>query len=154
MTSRSCKPKNLKPHIASTPRPECDIKMIQTLFAILSCLFDSILVVYVATCHRSGLCVSTGSLGIFTKSRGVWGFEASEFREVLLYISLCTNLLQPFRCHTHPNDKATLKSFDGVLCNMEGVHWKMSFAAEQSFSHPMCPRPNRTTKPKCRPHLS
>jgi len=56
---------------------------------------------------------------------------------VLLYISLCTNLLQPFRCHTHPNDKATLKSFDGVLCNMEGVHWKMSLVAAGGFLFPI-----------------
>ena len=25
----------------------------------------------------------------------------------------------------HPNGKATLKAFDGVLCNMEGRHWRM-----------------------------
>ncbi|CAJ1458060.1 unnamed protein product [Effrenium voratum] len=45
---------------------------------------------------------------------------------MVFFISLCSSLLAPFRCDTHPNGLLTVQAYHGVYCNGEGEHLSMA----------------------------
>ncbi|CAJ1362422.1 unnamed protein product [Effrenium voratum] len=45
---------------------------------------------------------------------------------MVFFISLCSSLLAPFRCDTHPNGLQTVQAYHGVYCNGEGEHLSMA----------------------------
>lgn len=45
---------------------------------------------------------------------------------MVFFISLCSSLLAPFRCNTHPNGKMTIQTYHGVYCNGRDEHLAMS----------------------------
>ncbi|CAE7335693.1 RPS6 [Symbiodinium natans] len=46
------------------------------------------------------------------------------FGSILLtfFITLCSNILAPFRCHLHPNGMQTVQDYPGAFCSGEGAH--------------------------------
>ncbi|CAE7449261.1 Tg [Symbiodinium sp. CCMP2456] len=48
---------------------------------------------------------------------------------MLFFIVLCTAVLEPFDCVTHPNLASTMTTASDVLCNFRDDHWGLSLAA-------------------------
>lgn len=45
---------------------------------------------------------------------------------MVFFISMCSSLLAPFRCYTHPNGQYTVQDYHSVLCDMKDEHLHMS----------------------------
>ena len=45
---------------------------------------------------------------------------------MVFFISLCSSLLAPFRCDSHPNGLSTVQAYHGVFCNGRDEHLQMA----------------------------
>jgi len=69
---------------------------------------------------------------IFLALRRVKGLQISVLARTMgtlfmvFFISLCSSLLAPFRCNSHPNGESTLQSYHEVFCNGAGDHLHMA----------------------------
>lgn len=55
---------------------------------------------------------------------------------VTFFISLCSTLLPPLICHTHPNQVTTVRAFPSVYCNGTGQHATMILVSSLAFLLP------------------
>ena len=53
---------------------------------------------------------------------------------MVFFISVCSSLLAPFRCHTHPNNQSTVQAYHSVLCDMKDEHLQMSLIGGRILS--------------------
>lgn len=56
---------------------------------------------------------------------------------MIFYISVCSSLLTPFRCHLHPSKISTIQSYHEVLCNGSGEHLGMALIGGLMFLMPL-----------------
>ena len=56
---------------------------------------------------------------------------------MIFFISVCSSLLTPFRCNTHPNGLSTLQAYFSVFCNGQDAHLHMSLIGGTAFLLPI-----------------
>lgn len=81
-----------------------------------------VLIFFLVACVIHGICMAIQRKGL---QLSVLGSTVGTLFMVF-FISVCSSLLAPFRCYTHPNGESTVQAYHSVLCNMQDEHLQMS----------------------------
>ena len=93
------------------------------VFFGVACLIHFI---FIATQRQKGLQLSAWARWVLiVLGSGVLGSTVGTFFMVF-FISVCSSLLAPFRCFTHPNGDSTVQAYHSVRCDGRDEHLQMS----------------------------
>eukprot|EP00438_Fugacium_kawagutii_P007550 Skav227032 [mRNA] locus=scaffold635:42932:52073:- [translate_table: standard] len=87
-----------------------------------------VLIFFLVACVIHGICMAIQQKGLQLShwaEPSVLGSTVGTLFMVF-FISVCSSLLAPFRCYTHPNEESTVQAYHSVLCNMQDEHLQMS----------------------------